>query len=200
MGPQLPNEPRRGNPVEASLIAQLIRYVRAITPRSSAGCQVSTSFNGTTFAPSVRRGVETDEPDGAPFDIALDLRAGDLYATFRPGTINQLLPDNYLAGVLVPASGTKYLVLNCTASNGEITGATFTADDDPPPALQPFAGQPPTAFELLIGLVVDGESLKIWGDGNIQALGVEMFRLQKLAPVAGELPYDVYYSWDIRLL
>jgi hypothetical protein len=131
-----------------------------------------------------------------PFDITI---AGTT-ATFRPGTINSLLPSNYLTGVTISNPGTSYLVLNCTASNGEITSAAFSADASAPAAIVPYAGQPPIGFKILIGVAIDGVAVKVWGCGNIAAAGAESFRLQKASPVAGQLPYDVYYTWNLSLL
>lgn len=134
--------------------------------------------------------------DPAPFDITITSTT----ATFRPGTINSRLPSNYLSGITVPLSGTRYLVLNCSASNGDVTAASFSSDASAPAAIAPYAGQPPISFKILIGVLVDGVATKVWGDGNIQATPVEAFRIQKASPVAGQLPYDVYYTWELSLL
>ena len=131
-----------------------------------------------------------------PFDITI---AGTT-ATFRAGTINGFLPSNYSTGVTVLSSGTRYLVLNLTASNGQITAASFSADASQPAALTPYLGQPPISFKVLIGLSIDAVAFKIWGNGNIQADGIESFKLQKGSPVAGQLPYDIYYSWSLALV
>ena len=130
-----------------------------------------------------------------PFDISV---AGTT-VTFRAGTINGFLPTNYLTGVTTVATGTRYLVLNCTASNGQITAATFSVDSSQPGAIAPYQGQPPTSFKILIGLTIDGKAFKIWGNGNIQADPVEAFRIDKVSPPAGTLPYVIYYTWSLRL-
>ena len=142
------------------------------------------------------QGTGGGTPTRCPFDITIT----GTTVTFEPGTINQLLPSNYATGVTIPALGTRYLVLDCTAANGEITTAAFAADSSVPPAITPELGEPPTAFKLLIGVVVDSVATKVWGCGNIQAEGAESFRIQKVSPVAGELPYDVYYTWNFSLI
>ncbi len=202
MSVQIPSEPRRGEPLEAAWGVQVVRALRSLLLRGGPGVLVTTTPSGTTISAIGRRGsgAAATEPD-CPFDITIAPdETSALFATFRAGTINQLLPDNYLDGVEVPASGTKYLVLSCTVTSGAITGATFFADDDPPVALAPMAGEPPTAFDLLIGVSVNGLAIKVWGCGNIQAVPVEAFRLQKAVPVAGQVPYDVYYTWQFSLL
>jgi hypothetical protein len=195
---QIPREPRQGGMLDWAWGAQVVRYLRSIAPQSSPSVRVSRTSGGTTFE-ALDAGGRGGTGD-CPFAITLT-EAGSAYtATFRAGTINSLLPSNYLTGVAVPATGTKYLVLTCTASNGEITAATFSADATAPAAIVPFAGQPPTSFKILIGVVIDGALVQVWGCGNIQALGVESFRVQKGAPVAGQVPYDVYYTWSLSLL
>lgn len=126
-----------------------------------------------------------------PFDITVE---GGV-ATFVPGTINNLLPSNYVEGVAVGMTGTYYLVLSCSASSGAITNAQFAADMGSPPAFTPTAGTPPSSFKILVGVVVDGVPFKILGCGNIQMMIVEAFRIQKAVPVAGQVPYDIYYTW-----
>lgn len=46
----LPRPPRSGDPVQARLIAQIIAYLRAITPRGGPGVLVSRTAAGTTIA------------------------------------------------------------------------------------------------------------------------------------------------------
>lgn len=206
MGDRVRPGQRIADALTAERLNAIMASIRAIARGDNViagrGLRKATVSDGVLLTNSgIGSRVTAGAAETCPFDItiATDELLG-LYATFRAGTINQLLPDNYLSGVVVPDTGTKYLVLNCTASNGQITGATFTADDDPPDAIEPFAGQPPTTFAILIGVVIDGEAVKVWGCGNIQALGIESFRLQKVTPVAGGLPYDVYYTWQLSLL
>ena len=118
-------------------------------------------------------------------------------ATFAPFTINGLLASNYLTGVTVPSSGTKYLTLNCTANNGQITAATIAAEAAPPAAVTPYAGQPPVAFGVLIAISIDAVATQVWTGGNIIASSREAFRISAASPVAGQLPYSVYYTWEI---
>jgi hypothetical protein len=135
-----------------------------------------------------------------PFDITVNA----LTATFWPGTINSLLPSNAVAGIstgiAVPSTGVRYLVLTCTAASGAITNATFSADSSPPSSIAPLAGAPPTSFKILIGVTINAVPVKAWGDGNIQALPVEAFRTQKSSPAAGQVPYDIYYTWSMGLV
>lgn len=168
-------------------IADLTEDMQIISEDNGAG--------GTRLV--IASGPMTPGGGGGPCPFDITVAAGT--ATFRAGTINQLLPSNYLTGIAIPGVGTRYIVLNCTASNGEITSAAFAADSSPPPAITPYAGQPPVSFKVLIGVTINGAAVKVWGCGNITARPEEAFRLQKVTPVAGQVPYDVYYTWDIRL-
>lgn len=183
-----------------SKFERMRQAILALRPMPSGDITARITQNGTML--DLRSPSQPGDGSAAayPFDITISGTAGSYVASFRAGVINQLLPDNYLTGVAIPDTGTKYLVLNLTASNGQITTATFTAEDDPPDALAPFAGQPPTAFAILIGVVIDTIAIKVWGNGNIQAAGTESFRLQKVTPVAGQLPYDVYYTWTFAVV
>ena len=181
---------------------------RNLTPRSAGGLGAMVrNYAGGTISVPLRR--EQPAPvlnagASAPFDITVEDVAGTPTATFWPGTVNSLLPSNGMAGlssgVATVASGVRYLVLTCTAASGAITGATFSADASPPAAITPLAGSPPTSFKILIGVTIDGEPVKVWGDGNIQALPVEAFRVQKSSPVAGQIPFDIYYTWSLDLV
>lgn len=197
-----------GDEISADPLNRIAEEVQSRTIMRIAGMNVQQRSTGTVVSkrptglqPGPRRGGGTGVARVCPFDITITETAGPTFtATFQPGIINGLLPSNYLTGVVVPASGTRYLVLSCTASNGEITAAAFAADSTVPDAIAPSAGEPPTAFKLLIGVCIDAVATKVWGCGNIQAEGAESFRIQKVSPTAGQLPYDVYYTWNLQLL
>lgn len=135
-----------------------------------------------------------------PFTMSITASGVTRTITFRAGTINSLLPSNYLTGVTVPQAGTRYIVLDVTVTSGAITAAAFAADTTAPDAIAPFAGEPPTSFKVLIGVCINAKLFRVWGCGNIQAVPVEAFRLQKATPVAGQVPYDVYYTWQLSML
>lgn len=195
----LPNRPDRRSPVSADTVSRIIEEseARTLQMASPAGL-VHQRGRGMLVMrrPSWSNTLRANRGVPYPFDISI---VGTT-ATFRAGTINGLLPSNYLTGVTVVSSGTRYLVLNCTSSNGQITAASFAADSSVPPALAPTAGQPPTSFKILIGISIDAAPFKVWGSGNIQAFGREMFRLAVVSPVAGQLPYSIYYTWEFSVL
>jgi hypothetical protein len=201
---QLPREPVGGQPLQPQWGLALLRYIKSITPVSSPGLRVKRTPDGTILEPlagptrTVRGGGGVTR---YPFDITLtDAGGGDSTATIWPGTINQLLPSNYLTGVTVSNTGTHFLVLDCTASDGEITAAPLAIETGAPPAITPTQGTPPVAFQVLIGIIIDGVAYKVWGNGNMTASAAESFRVDKGSPVPGSLPYDVFYTWEFSLV
>jgi hypothetical protein len=130
-----------------------------------------------------------------PFDIFITSTGSTRTVTIWPGTVNQLLVSNYLTGVTVSPTGTYYLVIDCTASDGQITSATLAIDSVPPPGIAPTAGSPPVSFKILVGVIVDAVAFKSLGDSNLYAPSAEAFRLEKVSPVAGLPAYDIYYTW-----
>lgn len=196
----LPSLQTSGLPVSADGISRIIEETRARGLGSGKVALVGQRGGGTVLTRPSRGLHPAASVRGARAAAPFDITVTGTTATFRAGTINSLLPSNYLTGVTIVATGTRYLVLNCTSSNGEITAASFSADVAPPSAIVPYAGQPPVLFSILIGVTIDAAAVKVWGNGNIGAAGAESFRLQKASPVAGQLPYDVYYSWNLSLL
>jgi hypothetical protein len=177
------------------------RAIKAVQPCDSADIKSTCTERGTTWRLAKKIFAGGSSPEECPFDITITETAGPVFtASFRPGTINQLLPSNYLTGVTVPETGTRYLVLSCTTSNGQITAAAFAADTTAPDSIVPVAGTPPLGFKVLIGVVIDHVATKVWGCGNIQVIPLEAFRLDKVSPLVGQLPYDVYYTWEFSLL
>lgn len=198
MGEDIRPGQRVSEVLTASRLNGILGAIRGIARgeniRSGRGILLRQTGDGVVLTSTANGRGASGGP--SPFDITIN----GTTATFRAGTINGLLPSNYLTGVSVTLTGTRYLVLNCTANNGEITAASFAEEASAPAAIAPYQGQPPVAFKILIGVLVDGVPTKIWGDGNIQALGSESFRLSRVAPTAGELPYDVFYTWALSLL
>jgi hypothetical protein len=200
---QLPSRPDRKVPGAAD---HLVRLTEAAHERTASGGKLGLLQHrgaGVVLA-SRPRGLQPAARIGygntCPFTMSITSSGVTRTVTFRAGTINSLLPSNYLTGVTVPASGTRYIVLDVTVVSGAITAAAFAADSTVPAAIAPFAGEPPTAFKILIGVVINAKVFKVWGCGNIQAIPVEAFRIQTAVPVAGQVPYDVYYTWELSVL
>lgn len=131
-----------------------------------------------------------------PFDVSLT-GSGTLTAAVQPGTINGLIPSNFLSTFSISALATGYLVLSVTTSGGQVTGAVLSLPSSPPVGVPVNMGQPPTTFDYLLGAVVNGVWFRVIGPGSLAAASVEAFRVTKTAPAPGTLPYDIYYTWNI---
>lgn len=184
-------------------MARVVEHTNAVTPsggkmgllqQRGGGVVLASRPRGLQPAPRISYGTT------CPFTMSITSSGATRTITFRPGTINSLLPSNYLTGITVPQTGTRYIVLDVTVVSGAVTAASFGADSTIPGAIAPFAGEPPTSFKILMAVCIDAKLFRVWGCGNIQALAVESFRIQKAVPVAGQLPYDVYYTWDLSVL
>lgn len=162
--------------------------------RPGAGFRKVATADGIILVPY--RQSSSSNTSRYPFDITVT----GSKAYFRAGTINGFLPSNYLTGTSVNNSGTEYLVLDCTSSNGKITAASFGAQALQPGAITPLKGLPPTSFSLLIGVLVNGQPTKIWGNGNINATVIEAYRADRAIITPGQLPYDIYYTWQFTVV
>lgn len=131
-----------------------------------------------------------------PFDVTLT-GSGTLTASVKAGTINGLIPSNFLSTFSIGALATGYLVLSVTTSGGQVTGALLSLPSTPPVGIPVNMGQPPTTFDYLLGAVVNGVWFRVIGLGSLAAASVEAFRVSKVAPAPGTLPYDIYYTWNI---
>jgi len=143
---------------------------------------------------------------GGPFPFDVSFTAGSdashRTATVRPGTLNGLIPDNILTTEDVDINNTYYLILEATAMDGQIASAHLRFDSSAPTTGIPTTmGEPPIAFEFCIGIIVGDGAMSTWyrtiGNGSLFAEGSEVFRVSKVAPSPGTLPYDIWYTWFI---
>lgn len=132
-----------------------------------------------------------------PFDVEFSGSGSPLTATIRPGTINGLLPSDYSDTYSITVPGLYYFVLSATVASGEVSAATLSMDGSPPPGIPVELGEPPVAFQYLLGVIVDGVWYRTIGPGSLNAAGQEVFRISKLSPTPGTLPYEIYYTWNI---
>jgi hypothetical protein len=134
-----------------------------------------------------------------PFDLSFTAGGSpsDLTPTMRPGTINSVIPSNYLSIPDFSDTGTFYFVLSVTALNGQIVSATVALNGSAPAGIPVTMGVPPTAFDFLIGVVQDGVWYRSAPAGSFTAVPFETFRAGITSPPPGTLPYDIYYSWGV---
>lgn len=129
---QLPREPRSGDPIDGSFGAQIVRYLRAITPRPSGSVRVRTTAGGTTFDAALPARAGGSAQWTHPFQV-LDASTATPAAkvTIRFGQVNSITPtiggtamDADPAPTLTVISGVVYLA--CTLNGaGAITAAAI---------------------------------------------------------------------------
>ncbi len=151
--------------------------------------------------------IKSPPPGGAgtpastigPFDLEFTAGAspGDLTPSMRPGTINSVIPSNYLSIPDFADTGTFYFVLSVTALNGQVVSCTVALSGSPPAGIPVTAGAPPTSFDFLIGVVQDGVWFRSAPSGSFTATPVDAFHAAIVAPAPGTLPYDIYYTWAV---
>lgn len=128
---QLPPEPQSDQPVSAAWARQVIRYLRAITPRSSPTVRLQMGAGGTTFrgASQARAGLQMR-------CLQFTLTPAGLVPT--PEEIVSAISSRYVAlelsprtGDLLVSTGLHYLVFSSFAgvSESEIYRLEFTVAD-----------------------------------------------------------------------
>lgn len=134
--------------------------------------------------------------DLQPFDVVLSGSGASMSAVVRPGTLNGILPTNYDT-IFTPLDDSLvyFVTLSATATDGEIGTCTLSFPTTAPAGIPTNLGQPPTAFDYLLGVVSLGVWFRAIGPGSLTAVGQEMFRIDKVSPAPGTLPYEIYYSW-----
>lgn len=134
-----------------------------------------------------------------PFDVSFGPGSDGSHsaATIRPGTVNGLVPANILVIADLENSTDYYLVISATVAAGEITGCTIAFTTTAPGAIVPTLGEPPLTWDYVVGMVIDATWFRTIGNGSLFATPEEVFRVSKVAPAPGTLPYDIYYTWSI---
>ncbi len=139
---QLPREPRPGDNLDGAWGAQVVRYLRAITPRGGPGVRVAGSSGGTTF--SAAPGGLAAVAAAHPFEVLDASTTGPAAAkvTVRFGQVNSVTPttggsapDADPAPALTVVSGVVYLRVNLDVdgivTSAEIlSGATLPAQTE----------------------------------------------------------------------
>ena len=131
--PQLPPEPQSSSPLSAAWGRQLVRYLRAITPRNSPTVRVRMGAGGTTFdgAARARRGLAAATH---PFRVTDASAGGTAKVRIQAGTVNNLMPtvpsegDVSLAATPAPTPTVTHphIVLKVTTDNtGAVTDAVM---------------------------------------------------------------------------
>lgn len=150
--------------------------------------------------------IESPPPGGGgggaslgPFDLTFTAGTlpGDIKPTMFPGSINSVIPSDYLSLPDIAETGEFYFVLSVTVTDGQIATASVDLVGSPPAGIPVTLGAPPTSFDYLLGVVIDGVWFRSTGVGSKAAAPFETFRVGVVNPPPGTLPYEIYYSWSV---
>jgi len=86
---QLPREPRAGDPLDGAWGAQVVRFLRSITPRSGPGVLVRQGAGGSVFEAAPGGKAQTVLH---PFHVSNASGGGDAKVRVRFGQVNSLTP------------------------------------------------------------------------------------------------------------
>ena len=138
-----------------------------------------------------------------PFQIASSAdpdQEGQYVVTVRPGTLNNLLPtnlfeNNALRQFTISENELNYVVLTGqTNGSDQFISCSLSVTNSPPDAQEPTMFSLPTTAEFLLGVVYNASAYNTITD-SLLVSGVQQFTEQKANPVAGALPYNIYYVW-----
>jgi hypothetical protein len=130
-------------------------------------------------------------PTSPPFTLSFVGTVG----TFTPGTVNGLLPA---LTITVSATGTRYIILRTTWSTGNLNGASWIDSASAPDSSPLTQTTPPTSFDILTHIVVQGTPIRVIAETSLQVNPYEAFRIDKTPPlIAGERPWISYYGYQV---
>lgn len=146
---------------------------------------------------TIKRQSTTTSPS-YPFDLTLTDAGATYTGNFRPGTVNGLIPSNYLSLTGIAKTGTVYIKIAVTLTNAAVQTATFSATGTAPAAMPTSMGVPPTSVEILTHVVVNGTVFRVLGPGNPWLTPTSIFETDKSGTISpGEKPTDVWYTYNL---
>ena len=183
--------------VSPSQFNRLVEAVQAITLAPGANYRLNRTPAGTVIYPKGKGSVPVATI--YPFTITATTNAEDdtnIDIRVSGGTMNQFLPTNITTVFTVPFTDLTFVKLIGSSDGEKITSCFLEVDENAPNAQTPTPFSLPTAPEVLLGVVFEGEVTRTIGFGSVVMGGNLEFTVEK-TPAAGpgELTYTPYYAW-----
>jgi hypothetical protein len=194
-----PPNPASGPAASVAALERLRQF--AISSNVTSGGGLRKAFGGgSVFSiPETKRQRPSFVSSVAyPFDLTLEDAGATFTGKFRPGTVNGLIPSNYLSLTGIAKTGTVYIGIVCTFSNAAIQTAVFAAGGTAPPAYLVTKNVPPTDLRILTHVVVQGVVYRVIGPNSLTVKPDVWFETDKTGTlVTGERPVDYWYSYSV---
>ena len=146
---------------------------------------------------SAKRGATATAGGGQePWDVTVTPDGENYKIKVIPGVFGNAVMSNYDDEETI-TDAVHWVYLDITTSNGAVTACTWAQQTSIPTPSGTNAGTPPITFKYPIAIVDDGTVYKLVEGKSFFVSSVEAFRNEKGSPTAGELPYDIYYAWQV---
>jgi hypothetical protein len=175
-------------PVAISHPSQLARFSTEVRRAIKQLSEKSVDVGLTT---PIKNAERPNDP-WTPF-ITLSNSTGKV--RFLPGTINGVIPSNWNNELSFSVSDQKkYIILNFTAVNGKLNGASLSVSSSEPDPNNVEENKVATSGQFLLG-VISGARAYMLIRNNLLAYGNMVYTKGKTVSNAGGEPFDRYYQW-----
>jgi hypothetical protein len=175
---------------------KLVDIVQSITLNSGVNYRIKRTTGGTTLVASGSNAGIT----ACPFDVTTAPAtggSGNMVATVRAGTINNLLPSNIFSSFPFNSSQVIQVKAHVLTDGQAVTSSTLVVDDTPPAVQEPTPFALPTTVDVLLSVIFNGVVYRVVACGSIQLTGVQQFITNPSTPASpGTLNYIPYYIWQ----
>ena len=185
--------------VSESEFNALVDLMQRVTLCNGVGYTLSRNVTGTII--QTKPGTGGSSLIQCPFDatVTTDPTTKNTTVTVRPGTVNQLLPDNINEPFTVDISNDIKIKVKALTDGTQVTSCTLSVDDDDADTQTPTPFALPTSYEIVTGVIIDGKYYRTIPCGSIQLVGFQEYILDKDPPAdPGQLQYTPYYKWVIQ--
>jgi hypothetical protein len=118
------------------------------------------------------------------------------YVRFDLGLLDQMAATNWDAEQAIDAGATKWPTLLVSASEGGISSFSISLEDTTPTTTETQENTPPGSFKIVLGVIHELQAEMAVCE-NLEAVAVELMRISKATPAAGEEPFTRVWKWAV---